>query len=157
MKIRTGFVSNSSSASFMLTIFEKMESLIDIFKQQNFFFYHLLDDTIEKLELGIKYSEQTKWVSQEHINDEKEKLTLAKKILENQYECKEDEEYEKEITQLLNIWGVKIENNDEIILTWHTAMLNEYLSSIPAPVLEIMLNYKFNKPNVKIEYVCLEE
>lgn len=163
MKIRIGFVGNSSSASFSLKINTDLKSLIKLLENDNFGDISFSDKKSSLKQFIIKEitSKRNSLSNMEDlfINDfllsitEKEIEELEKRL--NNLEKLSKMELYKEIFNILYCISIN-EFKGYIELNWHTTMLNDYSSSIPDIIKEILLIEKIDN-SIETELTVKED
>lgn len=162
MKIRNGFVSNSSSASFIISFHIKPEDFyndfLNCFKMSNE--HNDLNEYIKRHKKNIK-----KWIKlcQKELEEDnfsfnffrkirQENLISHNKELEMLESFKEVDEREK-VKKVLPIVfpDMKIEESEDIVnIKYYTSMHNCFSESLPKYLIELILFYQIEK-KVKME------
>lgn len=160
MKIRSGFVSNSSSASYIVTISKSLEDVIDDMHTH----FYLVSDEVDKYKIDkrnyeeilerINKNEKDIWYSKQEIEGYLELIDIIIDSKENIY--KQDYDVNKYIETLMEYHRIEIEKFGDITtFTFNTSMHNDYDTSMNRIIKEIVLYYTFEKPgflNCKIEH-----
>lgn len=156
MKIRNGFVSNSSSASYIVRIKDiNFSDFSKLISEEFTTFYGMLsnEELIKRLNSNIKCRK----TMMEFTGIDKENFEKTISILEETKQKIEKGELsiEELVKEALNINGIKIEEeNGDLILNDFTAMHNSYVEGMNDDLKEIVLFMIFDtkyKVECKIE------
>ena len=164
MKIRQGFVSNSSSASYYIKINEPWEAFVAKAIDKcwyPFFEVNTLSERIDELVVTRTSSIELAEQSEEHwlrstLNEARaqlEWLKEEKKFLDelNQLRRYTYTQRERIVKLALEVYGIKYsDEEDHVDVSYFTAMHNDYFESMPEPLIELILYYVFEERN-KIE------
>lgn len=170
MKIRIGFVGNSSSASFSLKINTDLKSLIKLLENDyydNFGDISFSDKKSSLLNLLKQFiikeitSKRNSLSNMEDLFTNDFLLSITEKEIEeleerlNNLEKLSKMELYKEIFNILYCISIN-EFKGYIELNWHTTMLNDYSSSIPDIIKEILLIEKIDN-SIETELTVKED
>jgi len=169
MKIRSGFVSNSSSASYVIKINMELEDFInEIYNEFDYTFFDIkkIYDQEESLykEYDKSLSEEKNQRNKSIFLYNKDRLKELKTKLETIQKFKSLHDYDNEegkfvgnrvniITWILeNIYFIKISTQfNNVNLNCSTSMHNSY-SDVPNIIKDIITYFNFARPEIKITY-----
>jgi hypothetical protein len=158
MKIRNGFVSNSSSASFVLTIADSWQNVYDTFKEEMFPWYHLKSaqkswlDTLDKnilfLEEMKKRYEKDAEMQEGYVEEIMERLKLRELVNSFEFSDRPSEEMERIQEEFVLLYlskrdwvTIKTKNDSVCVMTWDTTMFNNCHESTPDSISALILSY----------------
>lgn len=172
MKLRLGFVSNSSSASYTVIINEDKEDFVDILNAECDYPYLWLDVIIKQLNRSINRTQETIDLANTHTGrpffESIDMLEARKKSLEESRKSMENlqaisrgperralnyEEKKKILNMALTLNYTTMETNGNVIqLKATTTMHNNYMEGMPDFLKEIVLYYTFERPkNIMVQ------
>lgn len=155
MKIRSGFVSNSSSASYMVTISESFNSIADKYFSDIAMLLNKdiksykrdkkhYEDIIEKLNQGDK----TIWYNKEHCEECIKLLEVIIEFLKHQFDTDHIIDKENVLENILQYHSIDIIKKSSFTqFKYLTSMHNDYGSSMDNLLKEIILIYTFENPS----------
>lgn len=165
MKTRLGFVSNSSSASYYITLKEpRKEALSTILTECSWPYFQRntileqINKNIKSLTERLEYMERVKesWLieSKEYIEQKLKEFEDMKLQVEEIFR-KKDEEWNSvakdndllDIVLKLNYIKIDHETEHEIELSANTVIHNNYVESMSDLLKDIVLYYTFEKPS----------
>lgn len=170
MKIRLGFVSNSSSASYYVTLRETpQDALLTITAQCSWPYFQegivlsKLDEWIKSYENRLEYIDKTR---ETFLIGSKESIELTLKVLQDKRKRIKYifEQRRKDWTILpqelldyiLELNYITVEyKDDRVLLSATTAMHNNYIEGMPDLLKDIVLYYSFEEPEritLKVEH-----
>lgn len=164
MKIRAGFVSNSSSASYTIVINETMEEFMKVMTTDCSYPYMKVNYILKRIRNNIKYLNERLEIANQHtgqvfyesityLENRKTELQNKLKIVENIRTKIYENGHRVSISdskQLFDIIAelsyVELEHKESMVtLTSKTAMHNNF-HDIPDLMREIILFYTFHRP-----------
>lgn len=165
MKIRAGFVSNSSSASYTITVKENIDSFINTLMVECWYPYFTLDNVrsglvewLETLDRRIDIANRgSDWASHDSIDTlkaKKNKIEDEIKYIDNisngpsNHRLSKTEKFNIAMIRFMRS-SIKVRFNpegDDVVLTVTTVMHNNYVEGMPDILKEIILYYSFEEP-----------
>jgi hypothetical protein len=154
MKIRNGFVSNSSSSSYIVTLKNKtFKEFASNFLAEGDFYDYDPQSLIKKMKLDIEEYKQHDTTKQEWYKDwikqTEETLNKMEKIYNKKGLCPEL------LKVIMEKYGIKVtEENNNVVLDYFTSMHNSYNEGISDLMKEIILFCCFENIEATFERIA---
>jgi hypothetical protein len=145
MKTRNGFVSNSSSASFVLKVDEPLDRVVHRILEDSYILRARKDLSREAV-LALIVERQLYWEEHSFMTSHLDYLKDKRDYLENT----QDIPLEDLMTIYIHIqYGLDMSGTEDgtgTLFTWDVTMHNDFIESVPEFLQELIMQYVFRSP-----------